>query len=209
MATSTRERAIKLLGQNIQQSLVASAIGVSESYISQLLVEEGVAAEIAQLKAASLEAAVEKDETIESLEKSALAKIKSQLTYVKSPLEAARVFQILNNAKKATQAPQLGDSAGVQIVQITLPAAARGSSVRISLNTSNQVIDVEGRSMAPLPSKALPQLAKRLADKTAETVVVKQPLPPTTAKSDSLVAAEKLNTLRDITTVMDGVQLVL
>lgn len=201
MSSSIRDRVVKLLGQNIQQSVVAAAVGVSDSYVSQLLAEEGVSEEIAKLRAEKLEEAVQQAETIDTVKKLALAKIKGQLPFAKSPLEAARVFQILDNAKRVDANPT-ADTAGVQTVQIVLPASVRGS-VRIQINEQNQVIDVEGRSMAPLPSKALPALA---AARKQQATTMELPQP---AKSDTAVAAEKLEKLADITTIMNGVPLVL
>ncbi len=211
MSTSVRERAIKLLGNNVPQHLVASATGVTESYITQLLEEDGVRDEVAVIKAASLEARVEESNTIDVVKKEALAKVKEKLIWVKDPLQAARIFQILDNAKSKQLTDPVGDNAGKDVVTITLPAAAR-ANLSISLNAQNQVIDVEGRSMAPLPSKALPKLMQER--KEAADAVVKLPAPtaPVTLPvglSDSQVAAVKLLKLPDISTMIDGVQFVL
>lgn len=204
MASSTRERIVKLLGQNIQQSLVASAVGVTDSYISQLLTEEGVMEEIAHLKAAKLEEAVAQSDTIDDIKKLALSRISSTIAFAKSPLEAARVFQILDNAHRPNENP-LGDSAGVQIVQITLPRAGN-STIRIQLNEQNQVIDVEGRSMAPLPSRVLPQLAAKVKQQAEDAKIKNLPVP---VIQDAEQATNKIKTLPDITAIMDGVQIVL
>lgn len=209
MSTSIRDRAVALLGQNIQQSLVAAAIGVTDGYISQLLQEPEVLLEIAKAKAAGLESAIAKDATIESLEKDALGVIKAKLTWTKSALEAARIFQILNNAKKATQDAPGDGTAGMQIVQINLPAAAR-TSIQIQLNSNNQVIEVQGRSMAPLPSRSLPGLAQDMAIKTAQQLLPSPaPLVTLAQLRDKEVAAAKLMNLPDIATFLDGVPCVL
>lgn len=209
MGTAVRDRAIRLLGRNIQQSVVAEAVGVTPSYITQLLEEPGVAEEVARLKAAELENAVEQADTIDAIKKAALQQIRGKLIFAKSPLEAARVFQILDNAKKITDNPS-NDNGANQVISITLPKSMRGV-VQLQLSADNQVIDVNGRSMAPLPSKALPALARERKLLAAE-VVSKLPTPATesaTAAVDNAVANQKLASLPDITTMMDGVKLVL
>lgn len=207
MTTSIRERVIHLLGQNIKQHIVAEAVGVTEGYISQLLAEEDVQQEVAKLKAESLEKDINRNAKIEDVADKALKTIESRLPYVKSAGEAAKVFQTLMNIKGNKLAGSTGmDAEGMQIVQITLPKSVRGS-VNIQLNSSNQVIDVEGRSMAPLPSKALPQLAKELKQKAEDATpkLANNPSP----QLDKTVAADKLATLPDIATTLNGVPCVL
>lgn len=201
MSKSIRERIIDLLGQNIQQSLVAQAVGVTDSYISQLLVEEGVIEAIAARKAGRLEAAIKKDDSIESLELAALEIVRAKLPFTKSSLEAVRVFQVLNTARKAAQASQGADSAGVQIVQITLPRAA---NVMIQMNAQNQVIEVAGRSMATLPSRSLPALAKDIIE--AEHLAALPPKALTPQEQDRIIANRRL---ANLVTVVNGEELAL
>lgn len=212
MGTSIRERAIALLAQNIQQSVVAGAVGVDDSYITQLLAEPLVVDEITQLRAKEVEKDLATDNEITEIKQLALKKIRSGLQFAKSPMEAARVFQILDNAKSRIRETSLGDNAGAQIVQITLPKNTQ--AVAIQLNAQNQVIDVAGRSMATLPSKALPALAAARKLQAPPAIADAQPKVAQTAKADPVVAAEKLEqvrsgALRDIATIIDGVAVVL
>jgi hypothetical protein len=155
---STRDRVISLLGQGFSQTMVATACGVTPSWVSQLVDEPEVREEIARLRAGSLQEKVAADENLDKLEKKALQMLESKLVYTRNPVDAARIFALLNKAtrKTANSNPE-HDAVAIQQVNIVLPKAA--AAIHIQLNQQNQVIEVEGRSMATLPSRALPSLA--------------------------------------------------
>lgn len=199
MTTAIRDKIISYLGQGIQQSLVADAVGVTEGYVSQLLREPGVREEVAAKKAGTLEKDLAKDTLIEDVEMKALEQVKAKLTFAKLG-EAANVFKIMNAARKKTVELPENDSAGIQLVTITMPKAGM---VAIQLNTQNQVIEVAGRSMAPLPSRALPMLANEVKERsnqkaTAADIIEKL------RKADATTASERL---ANLVTVINGVAL--
>jgi hypothetical protein len=68
---------------------------------------------------------------------------------------------MLNSAKKhAVPDNARPGELGAQMVTLVLPKAA---AVQILMNSSNQVTEVNGRSMATLPSRALPALSAERA----------------------------------------------
>ena len=161
MSDSLREKLLGFLAAGVPQTAAALACGCSDSYVSQLLTEDSFRTLLAERQSGKLATAVAHDESLEATEARALAALSSKLPFVKGPLEAARIFQILNSAKKRVlEAPNVG-AAGSQQVTIVLPKAAQ---VYIQMNAQRQVIEVEGRSMATLPSKALPALSARLKE---------------------------------------------
>lgn len=156
MSTHNHDKIIHLAGQGIAQIVIAEACGVSPSYVSQVLELPESQQAVALARSKKLDAAVEMDSRLESVEMKALKMVENKLPFVRNAAEAAKVFQTLNAAKRRT-APGGNDVAGgVQQVTLILPAAAR---LMFKVNETNQVIEVEGRSMAPLPSKALAGLA--------------------------------------------------
>lgn len=164
MSSATRTKIISYLGQGVSKTVTAEACGVSASYVSQLLEEEGVLKEIAVVRASKLQRDMEVDDSIATIEKDALAAVGKRLAYVKGPLEAARIFQILNASRRRSEASKLGDDAAESVsVTLVLPRAA---NVMIEVNTDQQVVAVNGMSIAPLPSKHLPGLAARLLPKS-------------------------------------------
>lgn len=229
MSTATRDKIIAYLGQGIQQSIVATSCGVTPAYVSQLLELEEVRLEVAAIRAKQLDSAVDTDSSIERIEKMALKAIESKLTFVRSAIEAAKIFQILNNAKRKTSSTdQASDALAAQQVTVVIP---RGAAIHFKLNDSNQVIEVEGRTMAPLPSKALPALQKRLASRSpaADTSIMdvamsvprilKVPASAAAgaaasatafaAKKEASDSARATGILRDLTMHLNGVDVVL
>jgi hypothetical protein len=193
-----KDRVISLLGQKVRPQVVAEACGVSPGYISQLLAMPDVQAEVARLRTDTLEADLKADTQVSHVEGLALKKLEATIQLVRNPLEAARIFQIVNNAKrKALSTAGAQDINGGDVITITLPAAVT-AQVLIKTNAQNQVIDVDGRSMAPLPSRLLASLRK-----PAQVAEV-QPLP------DKLQIQDVANkVLAEMVTVIDGVRCVL
>lgn len=208
MSTTVRDRIVSYLGQGIQQSVVASSCGVTPAYVSQLLELEEVREAVALLRSKELEVSLETDRSIERIERKALEMVDRKLPFVKNATEAAKVFATLNAArKKAVVGDQASDVAAAQQVVITVP---KGAQLLFKLNPNNQVIEVEGRSMATLPSSGLAAIQQRLRGETpeVETLAVKSQVAP---KQRVVEQDEKraLDILGSLTAVMDGVTVVL
>lgn len=187
MASPVREKIISYLGQGISQIVTAEACGVSAGYVSQLLDEEGVRQEVAKVRAGKLQRDMEVDDSIGSIEKEALDFVKKKLPYVKGPLEAARIFDILNGARRRSEASKVeDDGSNAQTVVLVLPKSA---SVMIEVNSSNQVVGVNGKSTAPLPSRQLPGMASRLLPQPGVIDVPSIALPK---RAEPHVLAQKL-----------------
>lgn len=223
MSTSTRDRIVAYLGQGIAPSIVATSCGVTPAYVSQLLELPDVREEVAGLRVKKLEEALEVDSTIEKIEKAALRQVELKLPFVKTAGEAAKIFATLNSAKKkAAGTDQNSDAMAAQQVTITVPRAA---AISFRLNETNQVIEVEGRTMAPLPSKALPAMignratAIPLDDVEPKKSVINSILRPAAPPSPSELAfrekqqaadtARAAGILRDLSFHLDGVEVVL
>lgn len=154
-----KSKLLGLLGAGVSQTAAALACGISDGYVSQILSDPDFAGALANSRTEKLETAVKHDSTIESVEAKALEALEKKLPFVRNPLEAARIFQILNAAKKrAVVQDSRPESLGAQQVSIVLPRAA---SVHLQMNSLNQVVEIAGRSMATLPSRALPALAAK------------------------------------------------
>lgn len=213
MSNSTRDRAISLLGQGFSQSQVAIAIGVTDSWISQLVTEPEVHDEISRLRSGALQEKVEADKTLDDLEKRALKLVADKLPFVRSPMEATKIYATLNKANRKTAAvnPEHDKNTAVT-VNITLPKAAAG--IHIQLNQNNQVVEVEGQSMATLPSRALPSLASRVAQQalpsTVSSVPSIQDIQAVTRKRLQDADGERAAAvLRNLEILIDGVPCVL
>ena len=163
-----REKLLGFLSAGASQTVAASAAGCSDTLVSQIVREPEFLAALQQRQAGKLASNVQHDDTIESAEARALEALNSKLMFVKDPMQAARIFQILNSAKKRVMDPTHQSPESVQQVTIVLPRAA---AARIQINSQSQVIEVEGRSMATLPSRSLPALQKQREVERAELLL--------------------------------------
>jgi transcriptional regulator with XRE-family HTH domain len=149
-----QERVKDLLAAGVSQTQVASAVGVSESYISQLMENEEFRDEVIRARGEAALEDVKADEETDDIEGIARRKIKQLLPFENNVMKVLKVYQVMNGAKRKTEpAQQLQNTAGV-IVNITLPQRA---IVDFKLTSDRQVVEVAGRSMATLPSNVLHQ----------------------------------------------------
>lgn len=217
MSSSTREKIIEMLGHGVSQTVVAQAVGVSDGYVSQLLEIEEVREAVAEKKSGKLAAHIETDGSIEDSERKALRLISKKLD---NPLvslsDATKTFAVLNAARKKSEIGATGNNAGaVDMVTFVLPKAAK---IMIQINTDNQIVEVDGKTTAPLPSKALPSLQRQLAiqDRVKELLDRQQVIhsvPPhveeVREKARAMDERRATAVLADITTVIDGVAVVI
>lgn len=188
-----REKLLGLLAAGVSQGSAALAVGVTDGYVSQLLQDESFSALLTERRGVSLVTAIAHDSRVESVEAKALHAVEQKLPFVRNAMEAARIFQILNSSKKRLQVSgSQAESLGAQQVTIVLPKAA---AVQITMNSINQVIEVQGRSMATLPSRSLPSLAADVVEKKRIT--------------DESKAATLLESMATVSTVINGVERVL
>lgn len=124
---STEERALTLLGQGIDPSIVASALGVTPSSISQLLSKPEFAAAVAELRFTSLARHSERDDKYDSLEDKLIKSLDNCLAFIgHDPLKIAAILKVINGAKRRgssapqsmqTQAPVVPLIMPIQVIQ--------------------------------------------------------------------------------------------
>ena len=183
--TSTESRALALLGQGIGPEMVAAAVGVSVSRISQLLSDPNVAAEVAELRFKNLSAHNTRDAKYDTLEDKLLEKLEDLLPFMIRPLEILRAIQTINGAKRrGASAPEaiIGQKTVVALImptQITQIFAAKDTS--LTLNTHNQVVKVGDTDLVTVQSARMDSLlssSKTLARKGEQHVIENNPTRP-------------------------------
>lgn len=149
----TTERALKLLGQGLDAKTVASAVGVSESRISQLLSDSSFSEQVAQLRCSNLTAHTERDEKLDKLEDKLLDKMNLAVNMLFKPEDILKAYQVINAAKRRGAQGVQSLGGGVQtVINLTLPTkAVEGFKV----NIHNQVTEAGGQSLLTIQSSAL------------------------------------------------------
>lgn len=100
LTTGTKEKIKSLLGKGLSPAVVATATGVSDSYISQLISDPHFAAEVAELRTAALQAHSDRDATYDSIEDSLLEKLKDCIDYMVKPGEILGAIKVINGAQR-------------------------------------------------------------------------------------------------------------
>lgn len=149
------EHIVQLLGAGISATATAEVVGCDISYVSQIAASH--AEEIQELRSKNTARFLTRDELLEKAEQAALEKTAAMVPFITRPAEAARVYSILNGAKRALAQQAGNQAAPTAIVNLTLSVAAVNTLTR---TPDNQVIEVNGRSMIPLPSKNVAEMLK-------------------------------------------------
>lgn len=153
-----RNKIKEMLGFHIPNNVVASALGVSESLISQLLSEEEFAREVQDLKLKNTLQHVTRDREYDSIEDTLINKLKEKLenglSFTK-PSEILAAIRIVNGAKRRSTPSEVGTTAGARaLINLQLPTGTEFAA-RFVLNGNNQVIEVAGRPLATMGAKSV------------------------------------------------------
>lgn len=168
--TSTEERALALLGDGIEQSVVASHLGVTESRISQIISQPEFAERLIALRYENLSKHNARDKEYDAIEDALVVKMKESLPLLFRP------EQILNALTKINAAKRRGSSAPVSIgqqqtiVKITMPVRVIN---RFTTNVLNQVVEAGDQKLVTVQSGVLMKHLKEREEKR-EAVLIEQ-----------------------------------
>lgn len=190
-----KEKIKELLGLNLPNNVVASAVGVTEGYISQLLSEEAFRAEVSELRIANTLEHAHRDKKYDTLEDAMLEKLKEKLdgslSFTK-PQEILAAIKVLNNAKRRAAPAELNSQAATpgMTVHLHLPESS-AFAAKFIVNGENQVVEIAGKSVATMSAKGV---LKQLEDMHRNSISNEAKLPEQrTADEDA--AEQRLNGL--------------
>lgn len=146
-----------LLGTGLSNEVVASAVGVDPSYISQLMSDEEFASVVIERRSKALTANTSRDLTIDGLEDRILTKMASALDYVVKPDQLLSFFRVINGAKRRGVPINHQVTAKTAIVALSLPAAVKR---QFTLNNKGEIVDVEDQTLVTMNSITLLQKLK-------------------------------------------------
>lgn len=156
--SSTESRALNLLGKGIIPAQVASALGLTESAISQLLSKPDFAEKVAELRYKNLLQHSERDSKADSIEDKLLKKLNDLIPYLMRPLEVARIYQIVNGAKRRGQSAPESITQTQEVVQLIMPIAITN---KFTVNSANQVIQAGAQPLITVQSGGMQALLNR------------------------------------------------
>lgn len=161
--TSTESRALSLLGQGMSAEVVASAVGVSPSRISQLLSDPNFAAEVATLRYENLAKHNQRDNKYDQIEDELVDRMKELLPMMFDPMKILAAIKVINGAqRRGSSAPEavIGQQNVVQLVMPTQIINSYTTHNSLSLNLNNQVVRAGDTDLITVQSGAMDRLLK-------------------------------------------------
>lgn len=161
--TPTEDRALSLLGQGCGPELVASAIGVSVSRISQLLSTPEFAEKVAELRFASLVKHNERDQRADRIEDMLLEKLENVIPYITDPMKLVAAYTRINAAKRRGASSPDAISTQTQVVALNIPSVVIQQHIKqdITVNINNQVIKAGNQDLVTVQSSNMEALLKK------------------------------------------------
>lgn len=168
MTTSlTKDRALTLLGQGLGPEMVAAAVGVSTSAISQLISDPEFSARVAELRFQNLAEHSTRDRKYDSLEDRLLEKLENMLSFMVRPMEVLKAISVINAAKRRGVSTPEQITGQQQTISLALPAHLLGiyaSNSNIQVNIHNQVIKAGEQELITIQSGRLDALSKEISN---------------------------------------------
>lgn len=153
--TSTESRALTLLGQGLGPEVVASAVGVSVSRISQLLSDAEFAHDVAELRFQNLSKHSERDNKYDMLEDELLKKMEDLLPMMMRPLEVLKAISVINAAKRRGSSAPESITNQQTVVQLVMPTQI---FQQFTTNINNQVIKAGQQDLVTVQSSNMTKL---------------------------------------------------
>lgn len=154
-----KDKILSMLGSGLEAGVVASAVGVTPSYISQLLSDENFALAVAEKRTQELTQAKEIDEKYDNFENKLLDKLEDLLPFFSSPKHILDALRVVNSAKRKTalNTASAGAAANKTYVTINVPRIIIN---QYKIQQNGGMTEVAGRSLQPMSSKLLLQTLK-------------------------------------------------
>lgn len=138
--SSTESRALELLATGIDQVQVASALGITESRLSQIISNPEFARELVDARYKNLAKHNETDNLLDQVERKLIRKLDSTVDLVFKPTELARMASIVNGMKRRGASNPESLVRAKPSVKLNIPIAVIN---RFSMNAAGQVITAE------------------------------------------------------------------
>ena len=163
--TGMQGKILEMLGNGLSPEVASSALGVSPSYISQLVSTEEFARQVAERRFTNLQASTARDRRYDSLEDKLADKLEDLLPMMFKPMEIIRALATINSLKRRGASAPENTVINQTIVQLTLPAALTS---RFVTDSANQVVAAGDQDLITIKST---QLSAKLASSTQATQI--------------------------------------
>jgi hypothetical protein len=163
-----KDKIRSLLGLGLDNGVVASAVGVSDSYVTQLMSDDDFRNEVQELRLKNLTELTERDHKWDSLEDAFLKKLDDMVgtgLFFTRPLEVLRALQVLNAGKRRATPTERNGTAQANVVPLILPVVM---APHLTINENGQVVSVDGRTIATMPARVVNEKLGELRGKVID-----------------------------------------
>lgn len=156
--TSTEERALNLLGQNVPAAQVAMAIGVSESMISQLVSNPEFSAKVFERRYKSLLKHTDRDNVYDDIESKLAEKLKDLLPLMLRPMEVLKAISVINAVKRRGQVANDSSINSREVTTLIMPVQI---IQHFTKNVNNQIIKAGNKDLTTVQSGNMTDLLEK------------------------------------------------
>lgn len=158
--SGTKARALELLGDGIASNIVAQTLGVSESYISQLLSDELFLKGVVEKRYEHLARHNKRDAEYDKIEDDLLERLKATLPMLFDPMKILKAISVINAAKRRGQSTPESISQQNVVVNLTLPTAVI-EKFSVTKDINNQIIEAGEQKLITIQSGNLLERVKK------------------------------------------------
>jgi transcriptional regulator with XRE-family HTH domain len=171
-----KERIKNLLASNMKASDIATVVGCSPAYITQLWNNEDFRAEVEALRIANQTEKTEEehiDNRLQNLTHKILNNIERTLPEAELP-QLTRALEVVGKMqieKKRDRAPVVATPAGgnIYITQIALPQHALNHTPPVvQVNEKNEIIAIDNKPLAPMSSVGVKNIFQQMKEKATQ-----------------------------------------
>lgn len=153
---ASREQILALTEAGMTPATISTHVGVSESYISQILNESSIKKKVIEAQLAVLDERTARDAKYDALEDTLLHKMQSIAPQLYKPQDVLRALQAINKAERrgatSQQLAELSNSREASTIVLELPERVRTKVVK---SHTREVISVNDRALITKDSKLL------------------------------------------------------
>jgi hypothetical protein len=153
----TEDRLLSLLGNGVSPAIAANSLGITESYVSQLLSREDFLARVTELRFENLQSATNRDHHYDEIEDTLLSRLEDNLPLIQKPQEVLRAIQVINAAKRRGSSVPESIISQSTVINLTIPQTVVN---KFSVNPQGQVTSIGDKSLLTIQSGALDSLRK-------------------------------------------------
>lgn len=151
MAVNT-DKVKSLLGLGLSQEQVASAVGCTVSFISQLMSEESFSQEVVEKRTEALQAATSRDLLTDGIEDALISKLKNSLDMIYKPRDILHAFATVNRAVRRGIQQTAAPVQQTTVVTLQIPTQI---VQRFTMSATKEVIQVDDQTLVTMNSTTL------------------------------------------------------